>query len=177
MGFIFGEGTYLRDTWNWLDFFVVIASLLSILPSFDNVSGIRALRLMRPLRTLTSLGSMKVLIGTLISSVSQLGEIIIFAFFFFLIFAILGVSLWAGRINFRWRITPEPVNGDWIVDPTDVYTWGARQCNDNTYCGSLIEQHDNFPGTITVTDLYRDTKIQNLNWGITNFDNIGFAFL
>ena len=177
MGFVFGEKTYLRDTWNWLDFFVVIASLLSILPSFDNVSGIRALRLMRPLRTLTNLGSMKVLIGTLISSVSQLGEIIIFSFFFFLIFAILGVSLWAGKLDYRWRTTPEPVNGDWIAVSTDLDNWGAREWSINTYWGSLVDQHDNHPGTITVSDLYRDTKIEHLNWGITNFDDILYAFL
>lgn len=32
MGMIFGEGSYLRDPWNWLDFAVVITSLMSILP-------------------------------------------------------------------------------------------------------------------------------------------------
>lgn len=30
---------------------------------------------------------------------------------------------------------------------------------------------------MNVSDLYRDTKIQNLNWGVTNFDNIASAFL
>jgi len=122
MGFIVGKGTYLKDAWNWLDFIVVITSLLSILPSFSNVSGIRTFRLFRPLRSLTSLGSMKLLIGTLLSSVYGLGEIMIFAFFFFLIFAIFGVSLWAGDIHYRCRITPTPVGGDWIADPNDVNT-------------------------------------------------------
>lgn len=101
MGFINGKGTYLKDAWNWLDFIVVITSLLSILPQFSNVSAIRTFRLFRPLRSLTSLGSMKVLVGTLISSVYGLGEILLFAFFFFLIFAILGVSLWSGDIHHR----------------------------------------------------------------------------
>ena len=30
---------------------------------------------------------------------------------------------------------------------------------------------------MNVSDLYRDTEIENLNWGITNFDNIAYAFL
>lgn len=34
MGFIFEQGCYLRDAWNWLDFIVVITGLLSALPSF-----------------------------------------------------------------------------------------------------------------------------------------------
>ena len=32
MGFILGRGSYLRNAWNWLDFIVVIASLLTFLP-------------------------------------------------------------------------------------------------------------------------------------------------
>lgn len=28
MGFIYGNNSYLRDTWNWLDFIVVVTSLL-----------------------------------------------------------------------------------------------------------------------------------------------------
>lgn len=133
MGFILGKGTYLRDTWNWLDFVVVITSLLSLLPSFSNYSGIRTFRLFRPLRSLTSLGSMKLLIGTLLSSVVGLGEIMIFAFFFLLIFAILGISLWAGEIHYRCRTTPEPINGDWTVAPDDFTTCGDRQCPAGTY--------------------------------------------
>lgn len=30
---------------------------------------------------------------------------------------------------------------------------------------------------MSVSDLYRDSKIENLNWGFTNFDNIAYAFL
>ena len=176
MGFIGGKGTYLSDAWNWLDFIVVITSLLSILPSFSNVSSIRTFRLFRPLRSLTSLGSMKLLIGTLLSSVYGLGEIMLFAFFFFLIFAILGLSLWAGEIHYRWRTTPNPINGDWMVNPDDVDTWGDRKWSVGSHWGSLIFQHDEYGG-LNVSDLYRDTKIENLNWGLTNFDNIGNAFL
>ncbi|CAI2378686.1 unnamed protein product [Moneuplotes crassus] len=176
MGFVGGKSTYMRDPWNWLDFLVVITSLLNLLPSFSNYSGIRTFRLFRPLRSLTSLGSMKLLIGTLLSSVVGLGEIMIFAFFFLLIFAILGISLWAGDIHYRCRTTPAPVDGDWIVAPGEYTTCGDRSCPDGTYCGSLIDQFDNH-GTVNVSDLYRDTKIKNLNWGFTNFDNIAYAFL
>lgn len=33
MGFILGNKSYLRDAWNWLDFTVVVTSLLNELPS------------------------------------------------------------------------------------------------------------------------------------------------
>jgi voltage-dependent calcium channel L type alpha-1D len=58
---------------------------------------------------------MKILVGTLLASVVQLGNILALSMFFFGIFAILGISLWAGLLHYRCRATPEPVNGDWPV--------------------------------------------------------------
>jgi hypothetical protein len=69
-GFIIGKNTYLRDAWNWLDFIVVITSLLSLHPVLGNVSALRTFRLFRPLRSISSLPSMKLLVGTLLSSIS-----------------------------------------------------------------------------------------------------------
>ena len=70
MGFLLGSNSYLSDAWNWLDFTVVVTSLLNELPSMKNMSGLRTFRLFRPLRSLTTMPSMKLLIGTLLSSVS-----------------------------------------------------------------------------------------------------------
>ena len=63
-------GTYLRESWNILDFIVVISSLLTEIPQMKSVSGMRTLRLMRPLRSLTTMPSMRSLIQTLLGSVS-----------------------------------------------------------------------------------------------------------
>ena len=108
-GFILGRNSYLSDSWNWLDFIVVVTSLLGEIPSMQNMSGLRTFRLFRPLRSLTTMPSMKLLIGTLLSSVSQLGGIMGLAMFFFLIFAILGVSLWDGKIHNRCYETSCPM--------------------------------------------------------------------
>ena len=66
MGFIVDKGSYLRDPWNWLDFMVVISSLLTEIPAMKSFSGMRTFRLMRPLRSLTTMPSMKILISTLL---------------------------------------------------------------------------------------------------------------
>lgn len=66
MGFAFGKNCYIQDPWNWLDFTVVLASLLSQLPSMKNISGFRTFRLFRPLRSISTMPSMKLLIGTLL---------------------------------------------------------------------------------------------------------------
>ena len=70
MGFCLDAGSYLRDAWNWLDFLVVISSLMTEIPQLKSVSGMRTLRLMRPLRSLTTMPSMRLLISTLLASVA-----------------------------------------------------------------------------------------------------------
>jgi hypothetical protein len=69
-----------------------------------------------------------------------------------MIFAILGVSLWAGNVHYRCRTTPEPVDGDWLIVPGDDQICGHRTCAEGT-CGSLIYRADHV-GDITVPDLY-----------------------
>jgi hypothetical protein len=122
MGLILGRNSYLSDGWNWLDFIVVVTSLLENVPAMKNISGLRTFRLFRPLRSLTTMPSMKLLMGTLLSSVSQLGGIMGLAIFFFMIFAILGVSLWAGRINYRCYETEWPdAMGNWLLVEDDPF--------------------------------------------------------
>jgi len=127
-GLLIGQGTYLSDPWNWIDFLVVISGLLSSFPQMANVSGLRTFRLFRPLRSLSTLPNIRILIGTLLASVSQLGGVLSLALFFFLIFAILGVNLFAGLTHFRCRETSEPVGGDWVPFSNDTRICGYRKC-------------------------------------------------
>ena len=55
-GFIIGKKAYLKEAWNWLDFIVVIVSLLE--QYIPNASGLRTFRLFRPLRSLNNVKSM-----------------------------------------------------------------------------------------------------------------------
>lgn len=183
MGFILDDGSYLRDTWNWLDFIVVVSSLLTTIPQMKSVSSMRTFRLMRPLRTLTTMPSMRVLISTLLASVAQLGSVLVLALFFFTIFAILGVSLWSGKIYNRCRMTEFPVNGDWETDPSDTRLCSEiRQCAFNRYCGSLAEasrlQEKDKRFTLNPEiDINRDSMIEDLNFSFSSFNNLGTAFL
>lgn len=126
MGFLLDKRAYLSEAWNWLDFIVVMSSLLTKLPGMQNVSGLRTFRLFRPLRSLTTLQQMKILIGTLLGSIKKLGGIVGLAFFFFSIFAILGISQWSGLIHYRCRVTEFPVAGDWVLVPDDESLCGIR---------------------------------------------------
>lgn len=63
MGFVYGRGTYLKDSWNWIDFIVVISSFgeaVLFLSKFDGDQfkappALRAIRLLRPLKLLSKI--------------------------------------------------------------------------------------------------------------------------
>ena len=54
MGFIKHKNAYLRDYWNWMDFFIVIISVVSLTPGADQSSlkAFRTARILRPLRSM-----------------------------------------------------------------------------------------------------------------------------
>jgi len=56
MGFFLQKNSYLRDTWNILDFIIVTTAYFPIFFSGGgiNLSALRSLRVLRPLRTISS---------------------------------------------------------------------------------------------------------------------------
>jgi len=122
---------------------------------------------------------------------------LVLALFFFTIFAILGISLWVGSIHKRCRLTEFPVDGDWVADPDMTSLCSSHNiCPANRYCGSLKEAYkayklgderyfidyseacdDNPDCGSKITNLKRDTQIEDLNFGFSSFDNIIAAFL
>lgn len=80
MGFLFKEDAYLKDSWNILDFFIVMTSYSGVIQQTDDsvstsdvigeeksdpkfsASGLRVFRVLRPLKTISSIKGLKVLI-------------------------------------------------------------------------------------------------------------------
>ncbi|KAG7381327.1 hypothetical protein PHYPSEUDO_006213 [Phytophthora pseudosyringae] len=127
MGFVRNKGSYMRDSWNVLDFVVVISSLVAILPAVPNVSAIRTIRVLRPLRSLSMISGMRVLISALLKALPALGNVVVLQVFLFFMFTILGNQLFGGDMTRRCRLTEFPVRlpvdefnpqGVWPV-PTD----------------------------------------------------------
>lgn len=58
MGFVMRDHSYLRDSWNILDFVVVVLGWAGMFLPGDSVSAIKVLRLLRPLRTLNQIPNM-----------------------------------------------------------------------------------------------------------------------
>lgn len=107
LGFILGEDAYLRDSWNILDFVIVVSSLIPYVqpaPEQDvvnqevgvrvetgggsEISGLRAFRVLRPLRTITSIKGLRVLIMALLAAIPLLRDTLLILLFFFIVFSI-----------------------------------------------------------------------------------------
>ncbi|KAJ8413516.1 hypothetical protein AAFF_G00080230 [Aldrovandia affinis] len=100
---IFGQKCYLGDTWNRLDFFIVMAGMMEYSLDGHNISlsAIRTVRVLRPLRAINRVPSMRILVTLLLDTLPMLGNVLLLCFFVFFIFGIVGVQLWAGLLRNR----------------------------------------------------------------------------
>ena len=103
IGLVIDENSYLRENWNILDFFIVISSLIDLIFSGVNVPVIKILRLLRtlrPLRFISHNNSMKTVVIALLESVGHIFNVVVVVIIVWLMFAILGVSLFGGKLNY-----------------------------------------------------------------------------
>ena len=191
MGFLFNKGSYLKDGWNVMDFIVVVVSLVSLLPGAgSNASALRVIRVLRPLRTLSVLPGMRTLIGTIIRSVPMIGNVLLFCIFFFTIFGIFGLNIFMGIL--RNRCFTE-VAGKTCADLTaSIDGEYALMCRDELSPTSgvgtaYVLLADDDEQACAMSKMHWEgyfcpagqmcLKGQNPNYGITHFDNIGYAWL
>ncbi|KAL4240739.1 Voltage-dependent T-type calcium channel subunit alpha-1G [Mactra antiquata] len=100
---LYGKLTYLADTWNRLDMFIVLAGALEYGIDSENLSlsAIRTIRVLRPLRAINRIPSMRILVMLLLDTLPMLWNVLLLCFFVFFIFGIIGVQLWAGVLRNR----------------------------------------------------------------------------
>ncbi|KAM4583766.1 voltage-dependent T-type calcium channel subunit alpha-1I-like [Odontesthes bonariensis] len=100
---IFGQRCYLGETWNRLDFFIVMAGMIEYSLDLQNINftAIRTVRVLRPLKAINRVPSMRILVNLLLDTLPMLGNVLLLCFFVFFIFGIIGVQLWAGLLRNR----------------------------------------------------------------------------
>lgn len=102
-GLVLEEGSYLRESWNQLDFFIVATSIIDL--TFDNINLpvikiLRLLRTLRPLRFISHNSGIKIVVVALIQSVGHIFNVVIVVWMVWLMFAILGVNLFGGKFQY-----------------------------------------------------------------------------
>jgi len=161
------EDAYIRDTWNILDFCVVVVGWISLIieralngTKISGLAGLRAFRILRPLKTVKRFKGLKKLVTALLLALGHLGETGIVLFFFFLIFAIAGRQMWQG-LFFR-RCTN--LNFGYLYS-TQKYSY---MCSFDSDCKEL----ESYGIRWVCTKGYR-----NPDNGAFNFDNVLTGFV
>lgn len=134
LGFALELNSYLRNTWNQLDFIIVVFSIVDMSLAGQDLAFlkvVRMLRILRPLRFISHNPSMKVLVNSLIESIGGLANVSIVIVLIWLMFAILFLSLLSGNSGFCYSEDledsiginkeqclcsdgPDCINGTWL---------------------------------------------------------------
>ena len=161
MGVVGHKGAYFRDAWNWLDFLIVVLSLVSVLPGVGgNYTSIRALRILRTLRLINFIPQLRVQIETLLHAAPDLLNAFLFLIILFLIFGIIGLQVFRGVLR---QHCVDPVTGLYDTEVTCALNYSGQGFD----CARLV---DNPNSVCQITPL-------NPRYNQISFDNIGLALV
>ncbi|CAN8025189.1 unnamed protein product, partial [Ixodes persulcatus] len=159
-GFLLHPGAYLRNSWNFLDFIIVVIGLISTALSFFmkegfDVKALRAFRVLRPLRLVSGVPSLQVVLNSILKAMVPLLHIALLVVFVIIIYAIIGLELFSGKLHQTCYI-----NGT-----NEFAESEPHPCGESGFVCDASEGH--------VCKGYWTGP----NFGITNFDNFGLAML
>jgi len=142
-GLVMHPGSYLRDSWNCLDFVVVIASLVSLFAAGSVVKTLRIVRCLRPLRAIKRAPALKVVVDALVDCIPGFINVATVVAMVYLVFAIVGVQFFAGRFwkcNDSTVTTVEYCHGEYYTDANTTATrsWDNSIQNFDTIATSFL---------------------------------------
>ncbi|XP_018568926.1 sodium channel protein para isoform X1 [Anoplophora glabripennis] len=134
-----GFQKYFTNAWCWLDFIIVMVSLINFVASLCGAGGIQAfktmrtLRALRPLRAMSRMQGMRVVVNALVQAIPSIFNVLLVCLIFWLIFAIMGVQLFAGKYykcvdNNKTTLSYEIIP-DYNACKAENYTWDNSRMN------------------------------------------------
>ncbi|CAG7818987.1 unnamed protein product [Allacma fusca] len=157
-GLLFHPGAYLRNTWNFLDFTIVIIGVFSAVLALVKIEGfdvkaLRAFRVLRPLRLVSGVPSLQVVMNSILKAIMPLFQIALLVLFVIVIYAIIGLELFSGVMH---STCTNNLTGIMMDDP--VPCGGDFMCNNMPFYNCSYGW-------------------EGPNYGIINFDNFGLSML
>lgn len=167
LGFVLHRGSYLRNIWNIMDFFVVVTGIVTAFSQGIHLDmdlrTLRAIRVLRPLKLVSGIPSLQVVLKSIIKAMAPLLQIGLLVLFAIVIFAIIGLEFYSGILHKTCysiedlKIVKEGDQASPCSMDSKAEDFGAHACEMNI---SICRE-----------------KWEGPNSGITSFDNIGFAML
>merc|ERR1740131_208846 len=156
LGFIAHPTAYLRNSWNILDFTIVMIGMVSMILAYMQIEGfdvkaLRAFRVLRPLRLISGVPSLQIVMNAILMAIIPLMNIALLVLFVIIISSIIGLELFMGAFH---KTCFDIYTGEMMEDPTPC--GGIFHCPNGTECRGEWE---------------------GPQWGITCFDNFGQAML
>ncbi|CAG0880165.1 unnamed protein product [Cyprideis torosa] len=134
-----GFNSYFHNAWCWLDFVIVMVSLINLTASLLGANGIQAfktmrtLRALRPLRALSRMQGMRVVVNALVQAIPSIFNVLMVCLIFWLIFAIMGVQMFAGKfykcLDEDDHLVPVEIVDDMHECIAKNYTWVNSKIN------------------------------------------------
>lgn len=134
-GFVInGDNSYLRNSWNILDFVIVVISILSLVYTGVNLGAfkvLRMLRVLRPLRMISKKPGLRCAIQSLINAIPDIGNVMVVCVLFLLLFAILGTNFYKGLFFHCHTDNIPAAYVSLIKDKFDCLDYGGEWVNED----------------------------------------------
>ncbi|XP_028027721.1 sodium channel protein para isoform X39 [Bombyx mandarina] len=134
-----GFQKYFTNAWCWLDFIIVMVSLINFVAALCGAGGIQAfktmrtLRALRPLRAMSRMQGMRVVVNALVQAIPSIFNVLLVCLIFWLIFAIMGVQLFAGKyfkcVDMNHTTLSHEIIPDKNACTLENYTWENSPMN------------------------------------------------
>ncbi|XP_057602799.1 sodium channel protein type 7 subunit alpha [Hippopotamus amphibius kiboko] len=174
-----GPFYFFGDPWNWLDFSVTLFEHISRYSPLNFIPIFRITRNLRILKIIPLNQGLKSFAGILIDCVKKLTGVVILTLFFLTVFSLIGMGLFMGNLKHKCLRGPQENETETLHNRTGnpyyiretenfYYLEGERYallCGNRTDAGQCPE------GYVCVK------AGANPDYGYTNFDNFGWAFL
>ncbi|CAM1295090.1 para (predicted) [Pycnogonum litorale] len=143
-----GFKIYFSNAWCWLDFIIVLVSIVNFIATMLGYAQVgafktmRTLRALRPLRALSRLQGMRIVVNALVQAIPSIANVLLVCAIFWLIFSIIGVQFFGGKFQHCIDENKVKVNASYvqnqIVCESYNLTWHNPKINFDTVLNAYI---------------------------------------
>ncbi|KAL4460880.1 hypothetical protein ABPG74_016352 [Tetrahymena malaccensis] len=168
-GLIEGRHSYMKNSYNVLNILAIIGSVGERLANEEHSSYFFPLKVLRIIRIMYFFPILKNRLNSLISTLPELYKIVLGLLAIMTIYALVGLHIFQGALEFRCRFESEPTHdGLFEADESQKNLCGRQSgCNEGTYCRAPF-QYD-------VPFHVEETYFENLDFGCVKFDHFGWS--
>ncbi|XP_061555828.1 sodium channel protein type 4 subunit alpha B [Phycodurus eques] len=172
-GFCVGQFTFLRDPWNWLDLMVISTAYLTNMVHSRTVS---AFQVLPALKAITAIPGLKTTLSVLMQTVKKMAHVTALSLICLSVLAVLSLHNFMGVLRQKCVLMPPSNHSleyfdfqEYINNPVNYYyppgSIDALLCGNSSEAGICPEG-------------YKCLRAgPNPNYGYTNYDSFGWAFL